>query len=669
MKNNVCILKMSLKNFKGIKDLEIDFNQNTNIYGDNGTGKTSIFDAFTWLLFGKDSTGRSNFEVKTLDANNVVIPKIEHEVCAVLSMGANDGTTPEEWEFKRVLREKWVKKKGSETAEFTGNETQFFWNKVPLTSAEYDKKVNMVMDETVFKLLTNPLAFNDLNWKERRNILVLLAGAVDNDDVLKALDHSQELTKPQVDDLIHLINGKLSLEEQRKQTAAQKKQYRDELKAIPTRIDEAKRNVPQTLDFEAIQKDLEVWEKGLEKLDGQINDKSKAMEAVLEQRAELQKEMYAIQSKIDLRGDIITKRIKNDNRVDTSEVDALKQDLAKTENLAGQYAANIRDAKEQKDQLENQMAELRTKFEELNASQIAFDPNAEKCPTCHRGYDPQKIQEERAAAEKRFNDNKKAELQRIRTAGQIKKADCEKLTAQILEWGPKHDELKENAAELQKQITALGKTDAAPVDVPKLIAETLAADPELIKLKKEKQELEAQLEFVPTVDNSELVNLKKQTIGNIDICKTKLAVKTQIDKANARVDELLAQEKQLAQDLSNLERSEFALEKFIKTKITMLENRINQKFTHVNFRLFQTQINGGEVETCDTLINGVPFSDANNAAKINAGLDIINTLCDHYGTTAPIFVDNKESITKLIPVQSQVVALIVSENDKTLRIQ
>ena len=53
------ISNLKLKNFKGIKDLEIDFNnENTNIYGKNATGKTTIFDAFKWLFFDKDSKVR-----------------------------------------------------------------------------------------------------------------------------------------------------------------------------------------------------------------------------------------------------------------------------------------------------------------------------------------------------------------------------------------------------------------------------------------------------------------------------------------------------------------------------------------------------------------------------------------------------------------------------------
>ena len=107
---------------------------------------------------------------------------------------------------------------------------------------------------------------------------------------------------------------------------------------------------------------------------------------------------------------------------------------------------------------------------------------------------------------------------------------------------------------------------------------------------------------------------------------------------------------------------------FIKKKIDTLESMINKKFSYVKFKLFETQINGAEIECCKALIDGVPFSDANTASKINAGLDIINTLCEYYKITAPIFIDNRESVVSIIDCKSQIVNLIVSKPDKTLRV-
>ena len=88
----------------------------------------------------------------------------------------------------------------------------------------------------------------------------------------------------------------------------------------------------------------------------------------------------------------------------------------------------------------------------------------------------------------------------------------------------------------------------------------------------------------------------------------------------------------------------------------------------VDFRLFETQVNGELKETCEVTVNGVPYSDVNNAGKINAGLDVINSLSKFMQKRVPIFVDNAESVNKLIDVNSQIIKLYVSE-EKELKIK
>lgn len=157
--------------------------------------------------------------------------------------------------------------------------------------------------------------------------------------------------------------------------------------------------------------------------------------------------------------------------------------------------------------------------------------------------------------------------------------------------------------------------------------------------------------------------------SEISIIKSSLHQEEAIKKANERIAQLEKEETVLAQAIADIERELFIIEAFEKEKSTRIEDSVNQRFQFVNFKLFETQINGGEVPTCKALINGVPFSDANTASKINAGLDIINTLCMHYKVIAPIFIDNRESVVKLIHTESQIINLIVSEADTKLRVE
>jgi len=140
------------------------------------------------------------------------------------------------------------------------------------------------------------------------------------------------------------------------------------------------------------------------------------------------------------------------------------------------------------------------------------------------------------------------------------------------------------------------------------------------------------------------------------------------ESCRIRISELEAQEKELAAEFERLEAEIFLIEKFIIKKVEMLEGQINSRFKLARFKLFETQINEGIKECCDVLYNGVPYNHGlNSGARINVGLDIIQTLSEYYGFQAPVFVDNRESINNLFPISSQVISLVVS-NDKALSI-
>ena len=119
---------------------------------------------------------------------------------------------------------------------------------------------------------------------------------------------------------------------------------------------------------------------------------------------------------------------------------------------------------------------------------------------------------------------------------------------------------------------------------------------------------------------------------------------------------------------SKLDGILFLCEEFTRYKVKFIEESINRRFSMVRFRLFREQINGGLEDCCDVTVDGVPFGEGlNTGARFNAGIDIINTLSRHYGAQVPLFVDNAESVTPLAQADTQVIRLVVSENDKELR--
>lgn len=667
---NIIIQKISLINFKGLRNQEVIFDKNTNIYGDNGTGKTTIFDAFTWLMFGKDSTDRKDFQIKTLDKNNIVIPQIEHEVSAVILVDN------EEISVRRILKENWVKKRGSIESEFSGNVTDYYWNDVPMQQKEFQTKVSQILDESVFKMITNPIAFNSMKWQDRRNALVQIAGEISDNELASGNSEYENL-------IAQLTNGK-TLEDYRKQIAASIKKAKEDLKAIPTRVDEVSKTKPEVLDFVNLKIDLDNKEKSLSKIDDEISDSTKAFDGKLKAINEKKAKANSLKSEIEIIKTNNQTAIENSLKPDTSTLDNLKRnletkkgELSSYENGLNTLSTKVNSIKELLESIDVKLDTLRTDWTTENAKELTFNDNDFHCPTCKREFESGNIEGKKAEMLTNFRIKKAEALAAINVKGSnlgIEKTALEtelKGLQERIENGKKSietfkTEIKTHEGSIE---TESAKTIVNPnVDKVTMLIDALNKNSDYQDKMKELEALIATIEDVPSVDNSELKAKRAELVQEIDSIKSQLRNEDQIKAVDNRISDLKKEESTLAQQIANVEKTQFVIENFNKLKIDTLEQKINSKFKFVNFKMFDTQINGGEVECCDALIDGVPFSDANTASKINAGLDIINTLCEFYQVTAPIFIDNRESIINLIEIESQIINLIVSSEDKKLRV-
>ncbi len=669
---NIIIQNINLINFKGIRNQKIDFDKNTNIYGDNGTGKTTIFDAFTWAMFGKDSTDRKDFQIKTLDKDNVVIPQIEHEVGVSLIV---DG---EEVTIKRILKENWVKKRGSLETEFTGNGTDYYWNEVPMQQKEFQQKVSQILDETVFKLITNPLAFNSLKWQERRNALIQIVGEVSDSELASGNSEYENL-------IAQLTNGK-TLEDYRKQIAASIKKAKDDLKAIPIRVDEISRSKPETFDFLKLSVDLEKTQAELGIVDDEIANSNLAFQSKLDAQKMKRVQANNLKTDIQIIEDTARREAIQKTTADSTFLDNLKAKLKTAEDNLETKNIGFDTLNAKIVSLENQITDVNSKIESKrkewateNESELSFNENSFCCPTCKRDFEANDIETKKTSLLLNFRsakDHKLIEIRKQGTALGEEKGNLEKEIEALkvrIENGKHHiNANKIDVSGLKTEIeTEIEKSKSGSFDKiqENLVYESiLSINLDYKLMKTDLLTLEATIEEIPVVDNSELVEKRKCLVSEIDDIKSKLQNEININLIAKRIEDLHKEQKALAQQIASVEKTQFVIENFNKLKIVALEQRINSKFTLVNFKMFETQINGGEVECCDCLIDGVPFSDVNTAGKINAGLDIVNTLCGYYRVTAPIFIDNRESIVSLIPSESQIVNLIVSGEDKRLRV-
>lgn len=638
--------RLSLKNFKGIKNLIIDFNNITNIFGENATGKTTVVDAFMWLLFDKDSKDRTTFEIKTLDKDNNVIHGLEHEVKGVLNISGKDIT------LSKIYKEKWTKRRGEAEKQLTGHETLYSIDDVPVKKKEYQETISNIIDENLFKLITNPLYFStNMKWQDRRTALLDIIGDVTDEKVINYKNDLQPLLKLLEDTDIDTLT---------KSIKARKKRLNDGIKAIPIRIDESSNSIKE-VNFEALEFRKRGIVSGIKSLEEQLLDGSKVNEEILKEKDKL----YSLKSKLkdmEYKASIEADKPKRELE---KKLSALNLDINKLGHVLKSTEVDKQNIEVEIEKYIKLCDEERKKWFKENQQPFEFDENNRICPTCKRPFGEEEIENKRQELEKNFNTNKAEKLRIIQEKGKTYKVSLEKyqeklntINSNIEASSRDLETLKMAELELQEQISNF------------VAKNPLIDDGEYQELSLITKELEKKLEQPVTINNQaqELEERKSKLGIELEEVNEELAYKKQNEELKVRIKELQDSERGLAQQIATLEGQEFLCEEFIKTKVELLESSINSKFKYVSFKLFDTQVNGGLNETCEALIDGVPFSNANTASQINAGLDIINALSEHYGIQAPIFVDNRESVNNLIETDSQIINLIVSK-DKNLKVE
>lgn len=635
---------LTLENFKGIKALTVHFDENTTISGDNGTGKSTIFDSFTYLLFGKDSHNSADFNIKTLDENNNAIPKLDHSVTGVLLVDGVQHT------LKRTYREKWVRRRGSEETTLDGHETLFEWNAVPLQAGEYKAKIDALVSEGLFKLLTSPLYFNSLKWEQRRAALLQIAGEVDNEQVFKSM------TKGDAKEVLDILNSGKNLLEYRKEVAAKKRKLNDELKLIPARVDEVVRAMPLPVDAVKIESDLRLKRAELKSVED-------TMQSEIEAYNEKNKEIQGIQSKVHQLKSKLS-QIRFDQEAEWGRkvnAEMLEANKAKREhdNVISEinnYGGQLEKLKDKRSQLLQSIESLRDKWEVESEKSLTISEDEFVCPvglTCKKELYGGLLEERKNTMLANFEKTKSAILTSINVEGQS-------LAAML-------KEVEGNITEHEDVITALDEKIKTFVAVPTAEPKAFEFTPteEYNKIQQEADEWELQVLEVPKIDTEGLKQQKATIQQEIDELKRQLTIQEQIVRGEKRKQELLNEESSLAQQVANLEKQEFAMDNYTKVKMTEVERRVNEKFAPVTFKMFQVNLNGGEEPICETMINGVPYYDANSAAQIQVGLSIINTMSDHYGIYLTCFVDNRERVNVIPRMKCQVVNLVVTK-DKEL---
>lgn len=631
------LLKLSLTNFKSIRQSSFEFDgENKIIFGDNATGKTTVFDSMCWLLFGKDSLDRSDFEIKTL-VNGEPIHKVNHEVEGEFSN--DDGT---QFTLKRVYREKYSNPRGGDT-KLTGHTTDYFINDVPVKEKEYKAYINNLISDDVFKLITNPLYFNEqYSWQNRRKLLLEMCGNVDDETVIR--NHG-ELRK-----LLSILNGR-TVEEHKKIVAAKKTAINKELDMIPVRIDEAIRNKPEVQsDKDKLKADIETFNTGI----NQLEEEAAVIKNGLKE-TEVKSKIRSIKRTIDeRRNQVLSDYDKEKTRLRGEYEFALKKLKSieqERDRLVDHNYETGRDIERENKRIEK----LKEEFNAFNTQEFD-DVN---CPTCGQPYPNEKRENLKQA----FNMQKATNLEEwqklIDNAENMKRSYIEQEEIVAVKIDGLTNQVEEQQQDYERKFKAYEELEQPDIN----------KDSVYMDLQAQLFLLESELDDTDTTNSYEAIN---KDIDEMKAKRTQLVDELNkhelIETIDERVKELERKQQQLANDKNELDETMFLMDEFIKAKVDMLEQSINSHFEYARFKMFNVLVNGNIEECCETTYKGVPYRSMNNAARMNVGLDIINALTKYFKVDAPVFIDNAEAVTTFIHCHSQVIQLFVDATFQELTV-
>ncbi|MBR4499831.1 MAG: AAA family ATPase [Paludibacteraceae bacterium] len=641
------IKSMRFVNFKGLRDFSIEFNDDvTRVLGRNGSGKTTIFDGFTWLLFGKDSEDRQSFNIKTLDESGVAIPQIPHEVSAVISVDGTDIT------LRRVYAEKWVKRRGTVSAEFTGHTEERYYNDVPCSMKEYNDKIAELCSEQVFKFITNPTYFSRQKTDVQRAMLIRMAGGISDDDIAAGNDDFTTL--------LAQLTGK-TLDEYKREVAVKRSKLKAEIETLPDRIDERKRDVPEAEDWSAIESEIKKLTSEKFEIDAEIADAAVAMRKASDARMAVIAELNNVRSQ-KMRREYEVKEValaawrkrKSERQALLASIDNDSREITRLQQQQSSNANTLHRLLNEREQLVEEYRAIKAETLEISESEFV-------CPTCHRRYEIDEIESKQQEITEAFNSRRAKRLEENKRKGLAVRSQIDTLNEQ-------QQMIEDKITQLQ---AAIVKSKQQPLytesfDVEPDTHDAIASDSEYIALCERETSLQEQSNStLQEQSNSTLQEQSNVLADKIAELRVRLSKRDIIERNDKRIAELEEQLKTQNAELARLEGIEFTIAEFSKARINAVEQRINSMFKIVRFKMFAKQINGGEVETCEATVNGVPYNNGlNNAMRIIAGLDIINAICKFEGVCAPIFIDNAESVNEIPDTLSQLICLVVTDDEQ-----
>src|SRR5574343_1020263 len=603
-------------------------------------GKTNLQDGMNWLLFGKDSLGSAAFSIKPLDQDGNSTTNLEHSVRGTFLLDGKENT------FERVLTEKWTRPRGKAEQRFDGHVTVYKVNDVPCTQREFQSEIAAIADESLFQLLTDPRYFNSDSscpWQRRRELLLDMCGDVSDADVI---DSDKELEP------LRAILATRPLDDHRKIIVERRKKINEELKAIPTRIDEAERSIAGSVFTSSDAEMLDHWRKVKADKAAEIHRIENDGEVLGKQKrlAQLEAELAQLDGSD-------SKRAQDYQQAKWDRMAPLRAEAAEIQIAVDVLVKQLPQMGARIEDIEKKLPVLRQRWSEEDARQVAVTIET-VCPTCQQALPIDQIEATEHRAIEQANLEKSRRLTEISAQGKSLAAELETLRGKINEDRLTIEAKQARRAELERQIEAIQNEHAPAQEDPK--RQEILDGIEI--LRSSLSELALGSHDPVGILQDEILEVERE----IAAIEKRQAEAAAAEKTRDRIKDLKRQEKELSGELNWNERELFLLEQFVRAKVGMLTERINSRFTLVRFKLFSEMINGGLSECCTMTVNGVDYGAMNNAARINGGLDVINAFAEHHRTWLPVFCDNADSVTDLVETKSQQIRLVVSREHAEL---
>ncbi len=609
---------LTISNFKGIKNFDVNFTgKNYNIYADNGIGKTRIYDAWLWLWFNKDSFNQTKFPIMPI-VNDQVQHNVEVAVGADVDIKNEDLSASElaqegieanvrQYKFVKTLNEVWTRPRGSADKVLTSHKTKYFIDTNEKSEAEYKTSVNVLAREKVFQILSNPLYFNEvLKPEERRNILFSLTKISDKDIARDYLEFKGLIS----------IFERNTAADYKKSLAKKKASIIKEKDGVKARIDELCKITVKEIDTELVKKQIVAFTKDLTN----VQNKQKGIVDV------------SLIKQLSLLNELLEQKKSDKNSRINKLNEALQppKDTSLLESSIQEYSDKIKT--------------LRTEWENVNKEALTTD---NICSACSQVLPAKMIE----SIKKDFNLKKATKLEQITEQGK-------KLSKQL-------DNVKKSLSEAEKSNKDMELLKAkTEKDIATIQTEDI---PEIAQI----SELEAKIQTIK--DNSEdhkQQEEEKVISASLEDLRQQLATAKSNSDVKASISKLDKEEVDLTLKFAQVQDDILLIENFNLKKTELLEKQINNRFETVKFKLFSKPLKGEIKEICETSLNGVPYSGLSGGERINAGLDIIRELQKYKKLNFPIFINNRESVTKLIDMgDTQIINLIVEAGQKTLKIE